>query len=114
MHAPSGGLHGGLQSPPIVGLDGVVAVGDGEALKAGAAGPNHENGVEVELVHAGQLKARQGAAWTFKIFVNSTFRGYFYEYKCKAINVFSKKQIFKRLRTNRYNKINRKSGFQHK
>jgi hypothetical protein len=83
VHAPSGGLHGGLESPPIVVLDGVVAVGDGEALEAAAAGTDHEDGVEVEFVHAGQLKARQGAAWTFKIFLNFTFRGYLYEHNVK-------------------------------
>jgi hypothetical protein len=90
VHAPSGGLHCGLESPPIVVLDGVVAVGDGEALKAAAAGTDHQDGVEVEFVHAGQLKARQGAAWTFKIFLNFTFSWLFVRTQCKLINVFSK------------------------
>ncbi len=100
MHAPSGGLHGDLQSPPIVVLDGVVAVGDGEALKAGAAGTDHEDGVEVEFVHAGQLKARQGAAWTLNIFLNFTivqnfiFMATFTNTSVKRLTYFLRNRFF--------------------
>jgi hypothetical protein len=96
-----GGIHGGLEPPPIVVLDGVVAVGDGEALKAVAAGTDHEDGVEVEFVHAGQLKARQGAAWTFKIFLNFTtvqnfiFVATFTNTSIERLTYFLKSRFFK-------------------
>ena len=51
------GLHRRLQPSPVIRLGGVVAVGDGDTPKAGAAGPDHKDGAQIQLVHTGQLQA---------------------------------------------------------